>query len=100
MCIRDSCWRDDGPLLYFPTPAWFIKTTAIKDRMIARNQEIHWHPESMGTGRFGEWLENNVDWALSRDRYWGTPLNVWQCDKEIEHREVIGSYAELAERWG
>jgi isoleucyl-tRNA synthetase len=93
------CWRDDGPLLYFPTPAWFIKTTAIRDKMIARNQAIHWHPEAMGTGRFGEWLENNVDWALSRDRYWGTPLPFWVCTR-CDRVTVVGSRAELTAAGG
>jgi len=64
------------------------------------NREVDWHPPETGAGRFGEWLENNVDWALSRDRYWGTPLNIWECDRDREHRDVIGAFAELAERWG
>src|SRR5438309_7449599 len=68
--------------------------------MLEVNAQVAWHPPEVGSGRFGVWLENNVDWALSRDRYWGTPLNVWECDADAEHREVIGSYAELAQRWG
>ena len=68
--------------------------------MIAYNQNVDWYPPEVGEGRFGEWLENNVDWALSRDRYWGTPLPVWVCEANDAHRTVIGSYAELAERWG
>ncbi len=94
------CWRCDTPLLYYPRASWFVKTTAFKDRMIALNAEVDWHPPEMGSGRFGEWLENNVDWALSRDRFWGTPLPAWVCDQEAAHTEVIGSYAALAERWG
>jgi isoleucyl-tRNA synthetase len=94
------CWRCDSALIYYARTSWFIRTTAVKARMLDVNREVDWHPPEVGTGRFGEWLENNVDWALSRDRYWGTPLNVWECDAEREHREVIGSYEELAQRWG
>jgi isoleucyl-tRNA synthetase len=94
------CWRCDSALIYYARTSWFIRTTAVRARMLEVNEQVGWHPPEVGTGRFGAWLENNVDWALSRDRYWGTPLNVWECDAEPEHREVIGSYAELAERWG
>ncbi|PYP09925.1 MAG: isoleucine--tRNA ligase, partial [Gemmatimonadetes bacterium] len=94
------CWRCDSPLIYYARSSWFVRTTAMKTRMLEINAEIDWHPPETGAGRFGEWLENNVDWALSRDRYWGTPLNVWECDRDREHREVIGSYEELAQRWG
>ena len=68
--------------------------------MLEVNREVNWNPPEIGAGRFGEWLANNVDWALSRDRYWGTPLPVWVCDQKPDHVEVIGSYADLAERWG
>ncbi|HWC73527.1 MAG TPA: isoleucine--tRNA ligase, partial [Gemmatimonadales bacterium] len=94
------CWRCDSPLIYYARTSWFVRTTAVKARMLEVNREVDWHPPEVGTGRFGEWLENNVDWALSRDRYWGTPLNVWECDEDHNHRELIGSYTELAERWG
>src|SRR5438552_4738241 len=94
------CWRCDSALIYYARDSWFVRTTAFKARMLEVNAHIGWHPPEAGSGRFGEWLENNVDWALSRDRYWGTPLNIWECDAEREHREVIGAYAELAERWG
>jgi len=94
------CWRCDSPLIYYARSSWFVRTTAAKARMLEVNREVDWHPPETGAGRFGEWLENNIDWALSRDRYWGTPLNVWECDVEREHRDVIGSYEELAHSWG
>ncbi len=88
------CWRCDRPLLYYATTSWFVRTTAEKAKLVAKNKEIHWHPEHIGEGRFGNWLENVVDWALSRRRYWGTPLPVWRCP-ECAHQQVIGSFEEL-----
>jgi isoleucyl-tRNA synthetase len=88
------CWRCNSPLLYYAKKSWFLRTTAMKDRLIAHNKTIKWYPKEVGEGRFGEWLENNVDWSLSRDRYWGTPLPIWVCSG-CGHTHCIGSVVEL-----
>ena len=89
------CWRCDTPLIYYARESWYIKMTDVKDQLIQNNNTVKWYPESIGKGRFGDWLENVQDWAVSRNRYWGTPLNIWEC--ECGHRHAIGSIQELRE---
>ncbi len=93
------CWRCDTPLIYYARESWFVKMTSVRDDLVRNNKTVNWIPQSIGEGRFGNWLENIQDWGISRNRYWGTPLNIWECEG-CGHQESIGSRAELAERSG
>ena len=91
------CWRCQSPLLYYARESWYSKTSKFKEALLKNNAQINWYPKEVGEGRFGEWLKNNVDWSLSRDRFWGTPLNIWVCD-DCGHKDSVGSIDEMLER--
>jgi isoleucyl-tRNA synthetase len=92
------CWRSGNPLIYYAKPSWYIATSTLREQLLGANETVAWHPPRVKEGRFGDWLKNNVDWALSRERYWGTPLPVWRC--QSGHTHVVGSFSELQERSG
>ena len=94
------CWRCHTSLLYYALPSWYVRTTQVKDALLAENERTNWFPDNIKWGRYGDWLHNNIDWALSRSRFWGTPLPIWRCEADDAHLVCVGSLAELGELAG